>query len=189
MMMTVQTRVAMMFKCESGADDVSSHDGDSDRDPSYYFFPDFYLLVISCSKDSLDQQQGAIDTTQIGPIDMEISSTIDDLGSIECNVPVLQPELVEENSPSVRLLPSGYENEKAVNLKEELSLVNETKFKHSGIVLLLYGCRLSNAIGRGKVNLCWLCVGDTMEMPGRQGRTQDFLPGGAHRKWGTNNYI
>jgi hypothetical protein len=34
--------------------------------------------------------RGAIDTTQIGPIDMEISSTIDDLGSIECNVPVLQ---------------------------------------------------------------------------------------------------
>ena len=22
-----------------------------------------------------------------------------------------------------------------------------------------------------------------------QGRTQDFLPGGAHRQWGTNNYI
>ena len=59
---------------------------------------------------------------------MEISNTIDDLGSIECNVPVLQPELVEGNSPSIRLLPSGYENEKAMNLKEELSLVNETKF-------------------------------------------------------------
>jgi hypothetical protein len=103
-MMTVQTRVAMMFKCESGADDVSSHDGDSDRDPSYYIFPDFYRLDISCSKDSLDHEQGAIDTTQIGPIDMEISSTIDDLGSVECNVPVLQPELVEGNSPSIRLL-------------------------------------------------------------------------------------
>jgi hypothetical protein len=114
--------------CESDADDVSSHDGDSDRDPSYYVFPDFDRLDISCSKDSLDHEQGAIDTTQIGPIDMEISSTIDDLGSIECNVPVLQPELVEGNSPSIRLLPSGYENEKAVNLKEELSLVNETKF-------------------------------------------------------------
>jgi hypothetical protein len=59
---------------------------------------------------------------------MEISSTIDDLGSIESNVPVLRPELVEGNCPSIRLLPSGYENEKAVNLKEELSLVNEAKF-------------------------------------------------------------
>ena len=114
--------------CESDADDVSSHDGDSDRDPSYYVFPDFDRLDISCSKDYLDHEQGAIDTTQIGPIDMEISSTIDDLGSIECNVPVLQPELVEGSGPSIRLLPSGYENENAVNLKEELSLVNETKF-------------------------------------------------------------
>jgi hypothetical protein len=34
---------------------------------------------------------------------------------------------MERNSPSIGL-PSGYENEKAVNLKEELSLVNETKF-------------------------------------------------------------
>jgi hypothetical protein len=114
--------------CKSDADDVSSHDGDSDRDPSYYVFPDFDRLDISCNKDSLDHEQGAIDTTQIGPIDMEISSSIDYLGSIECNVPVLQPELVEGNSPSIRLLPSGYENEKAVNLKEGHSLLNETKF-------------------------------------------------------------
>ena len=32
------------------------------------------------------------------------------------------------NPPPLRLLPSGYENEKAVNLKEGLSLLNETKF-------------------------------------------------------------
>jgi hypothetical protein len=113
--------------CKSDAD-VSSHDGDSDRGPSYYVFPDFDRLDISCNKDSLDHEQGAIDTTQIGPVDMEISSSIDYLGSIECNVPVLQPELVEGNSPSIRLLPSGYENEKAVNLKEGHSLLNETKF-------------------------------------------------------------
>ena len=47
---------------------------------------------------------------------------------IECNVPVLQPVLVEGNSPSIKLLPSGYENKKAVKLNDELSLVNVTKF-------------------------------------------------------------
>lgn len=126
--------------CESDADDISSHDGDSDWDPLYY--DDFDQFEISCYKDTLDHERGATDTTQIGPIDMEISGSIDDLGSIECNVPVLQPELVEGNNPSIRLLPSGYENQKAVNLKDELSLVNETKFicGMSSIRELFYFC-------------------------------------------------
>ena len=81
--------------CESNAECVGSHDGDSERNPSYYVLQDFDRLDVSGGKDSLDHQRGAIDTTQIGPIDMEISSSLDDLGSIECNVPVLQPVLVE----------------------------------------------------------------------------------------------
>ena len=59
---------------------------------------------------------------------MDISSSINDLVPIECNIPVLQPELVEGDTPSMRLLSSGYENRNATNLKEELLLVNETKF-------------------------------------------------------------
>ena len=35
---------------------------------------------------------------------------------------------MEVQNPSIRLLSSGNENQKAVNLKDELSLVNETKF-------------------------------------------------------------
>jgi hypothetical protein len=89
MTMTVQTRGDDVH-CESDADDVSSHDGDSDRDPSYYVFPSLIGLTLVVGKILFIMNRGAIDTTQIGPIDMEISSTIDDLGSIECNVPVLQ---------------------------------------------------------------------------------------------------
>ena len=69
--------------CESDAECLGSNDGVSDRNPSYYVLPDFDRLDVSCGKDSLDLEQGAIDTTQIGPIDMEISSSIDDLDSID----------------------------------------------------------------------------------------------------------
>ena len=58
-MMTGADKSGDDVHCESDADDVSSHDGDSD--PSCYVFPDFDQLDISCSKDSLDHEQGAID--------------------------------------------------------------------------------------------------------------------------------
>jgi hypothetical protein len=47
-MMTGADKSGDDVHCESDADDVSSHDGDSD--PSCYVFPDFDQLDISCSK-------------------------------------------------------------------------------------------------------------------------------------------
>ena len=90
---------------------------------------EFDHLEISSAKEFLNHDQDTIETTQIGPVDMEISSS-DSTGTIECNVPVIMPEnadLVEGSNPLIRLLPAGYENERAEGVQDQLSLVNETK--------------------------------------------------------------
>ena len=56
-----------------------------------------------------------MERTQIDPDDMEISSS-DNIGTIECNVPVTIQEnsdLVHGSNPLTRLLPAGYENKRA----------------------------------------------------------------------------
>ena len=41
-------------------------------------------ILISLTLDTLDHDRGATDTTQFGPIDIEISISMDNLGSMEC---------------------------------------------------------------------------------------------------------
>ena len=114
---------------EFESDIVSSEDGDSDHQDDY-LPPHIDSLNTSYDKDFLDHEQDAVDTTQIGPLDMDISST-EALGSIECDVPLLSSEpadSVEGNNPVVRLLSAGYDQEKASGLENEISQVNEKKF-------------------------------------------------------------
>ena len=60
---------------------------------------------------------------------MDTSSPLE-VGSIECNVPVMSPEQqssIEGQNPSVKLLPPGYEHFNN-DLDEQLELVNDKKF-------------------------------------------------------------
>ena len=62
-----------------------------------------------------------METKQIGPVDMEISSS-ESIGTIECNVPVIMPEnvdLVEGSNPLIRHLTAGYENERAEGIQDQ----------------------------------------------------------------------
>ena len=119
---------------ESGDDvdfesDASSENHSDDSEHAREHIQEFDHLEISCAKEFLDHDQDTMETTQIGPVDMEISSS-ESIGTIECNVPVIMPEnadLVEGSNPLIRLLPAGYENERAEGVQDQLSLVNETK--------------------------------------------------------------
>ena len=119
---------------ESGDDvdfesDASSENHCDDSEHARQHIQEFDHLEISCAKEFLDHNQDTMETTQIGPVDMEISSS-ESIGTIECNVPVIMPEnadLVEGSNPLIRLLPAGYENERAEGVQDQLSLVNETK--------------------------------------------------------------
>ena len=118
---------------ESGDDvcwESDAIDNESDDDHPSELFPDFNNLNMSYDTDFLGHKQDFIDSTQIGPVNMEISST-QDQGSIECDVPIVPVEhidVVEGHSPSVRLLSVGYEKEKGIGLENEVSMVNENKF-------------------------------------------------------------
>ena len=112
---------------ESDANSENHHSDDSEHARQH--IQEFDHLEISCAKEFLDHDQDTMETTQIGPVDMEISSS-ESIGTIECNVPVIMPEnadLVEGSNPLIRLLPAGYENERAEGVQDQLSLVNETK--------------------------------------------------------------
>lgn len=111
---------------EYDSDEASSEDDDSDH--QHANLPvHFNNLNISYDKDFLDHDHDTVDTTEIGPVDMDTSST-QILGSIECNVPLLPDHEVEGNNPAVRLLSAGYEKEKVAGFESELSHVNEKKF-------------------------------------------------------------
>ena len=103
---------------ESG-DDVciiesdNSPAGSSDEYNYMEPLPGLQNLNISCSKDLIDHVPDVAEETQVGCIDMEISSSVQ-VGEIECNVPVLLAEqqiTMEGQNPSTVLLPPGYENE------------------------------------------------------------------------------
>ena len=119
---------------ESGDDvdfesDASSENHSYDSEHARQHIQEFDHLEIYCAQEFLDHDQDTMETTQIGPVDMEISSS-ESIGTIECNVPVIMPEnadLVEGSNPLIRLLPAGYENERAEGVQDQLSLVNEMK--------------------------------------------------------------
>ena len=118
---------------ESGDDVCWESDAieyESDDDHASELFPDFNNLNMSYDRNFIDHEQDAIDSTQIGPVDVDISST-QDQGSLECSVAIVPAEhvdVVEGHSPSVRLLSIDYENENEIGLENEVSMVNENKF-------------------------------------------------------------
>ena len=87
-----------------------------DSDDVYEVLPELQHLNISCSKDLIDHLQDNVEETQVGCVDMDISSPLS-VGPIECNVPVMSPEqqvTMEGQNPTVRLLRPGYENDRLV---------------------------------------------------------------------------
>ena len=69
------------------------------------------------------------ETARLDCVDMDTSSPLE-VGSIECNVPVMSPEQqssIEGQNPSVKLLPPGYEHCDNY-LDEQLELGNDKKF-------------------------------------------------------------
>lgn len=111
---------------------IDSDDSPAGSSDEYNYMeplPGLRNLNISCSKDLFDHVPDVAEETQVGCIDMEISSSLQ-VGEIECNVPVLSAEqqiTMEGQNPSTVLLPPGYENE-FTGLDEQLSPVKEKKF-------------------------------------------------------------
>ena len=112
---------------ESGDDvdfesDASSENHSDDSEHARQHIQELDHLEISCAKEFLDRDQDTMETTQIGQVDMEISSS-ESIGTIECNVPVMpeNADLVEGSNPLIRLLPAGYENEELKVFKTNYS--------------------------------------------------------------------